>query len=48
MVCRNSQGRWEQFGVTSYGWNYCNHDIAPGVDASVVYYRDWIEKNTGI
>ena len=47
LVCRNSLGRWEQIGVSSFGWRYCNHDVIPAVDASIPHYRNWIETVTG-
>jgi secreted trypsin-like serine protease len=39
----NYTGKWEQYGVTSFGPEVCGSKEAPGVYACVAYFRDWIE-----
>jgi len=46
LACKQSDGRWVQFGVTSWGIpNTCLEKNKPGVFARVSSYIDWIKKN---
>ncbi|XP_053401389.1 uncharacterized protein LOC123549407 isoform X2 [Mercenaria mercenaria] len=47
LVCRNEIGRWEQFGITSYGASYCKRFV-PAIYFNVTTQREWIESKTGI
>ncbi|XP_053401382.1 uncharacterized protein LOC123549404 isoform X2 [Mercenaria mercenaria] len=47
LVCRNEIGRWEQFGVASYGATACDKFV-PIIYFNVTTQREWIESKTGI
>ncbi|XP_053400733.1 uncharacterized protein LOC123558624 [Mercenaria mercenaria] len=48
LVCKANSGRWELFGLVSFGYRSCFHDLIPTVLTSVANYREWIKDVTGL
>ncbi|XP_060593201.1 CUB and peptidase domain-containing protein 2-like [Ruditapes philippinarum] len=48
LVCKADSGRWELFGIVSFGYGTCYHDLIPSVLTSVADYRGWIKDVTGL
>ena len=38
---------WIQFGITSYGPEFCGNKDTPGIYTNIAYYKDWIDEQIG-
>ncbi|KAH3769317.1 hypothetical protein DPMN_170567 [Dreissena polymorpha] len=47
MVCKDENGRFKQFGVTSWGLR-SNDKNAPAIYVNIIFHQEWIESITGI
>ncbi|KAH3769249.1 atrial natriuretic peptide-converting enzyme-like [Dreissena polymorpha] len=47
MVCKDENGRFKQFGVTSWGLRDSDKN-APAIYVNIIYHQEWIESITGI